>query len=71
LAKEKGIEVIDPPSLKKDNADLISRVAAIYGYREVIRLSRQMQAKKKSFNPAIGKIKDERILVLQRYRESI
>lgn len=48
-----------------DNADLISEAAIPAGFREVLRLTRTMQASKKSFNPAIGKIKHEQILVLE------
>jgi site-specific DNA-methyltransferase (cytosine-N4-specific) len=48
-----------------DNAEIISQVARPAGFREVLRLTRTMQASKKSFNPAIGKIKHEQILVLE------
>src|ERR1043165_2564408 len=46
------------------NADLISEVAAVNGFREVSRIERRMQDTKKAFNPAIGKIKHEQIVVL-------
>jgi len=48
------------------NADLISRIAGEYGFHEVSRFNRHMQDTKKAFNPAIGKIKTEQILVLQK-----
>lgn len=47
------------------NADLISEAGIPAGFREVARIDRHMQATKKSFNPAIGKIKTEQILVLE------
>lgn len=47
------------------NADIISEAGIQSGFREVARIDRQMQAAKKSFNPAIGKIKTENILVLE------
>lgn len=47
------------------NADLISKAGVGAGFREVSRLKRTMQSSKKSFNPAIGKIKSEDILILQ------
>lgn len=50
-----------------NNADLISSVAdECGGYREVARIPRTMQSTKKAFNPAIGKIKAEDILILER-----
>jgi site-specific DNA-methyltransferase (cytosine-N4-specific) len=47
------------------NADVISGVGGAAGFREVARIDRHMQATKKSFNPAIGKIKTEQILILE------
>lgn len=47
------------------NADLISELGSANGFREVGRIVRTIQATKKSFNPAIGKIKTEDILVLE------
>ena len=47
------------------NADLIAESGRPAGFVEVARLSRTMQASKKSFNPAIGRIKTEDILILQ------
>lgn len=48
-----------------NNTDLIRDAGLPAGFKEVGRLSRTMQASKKSFNPAIGKIKSEDILVLE------
>jgi site-specific DNA-methyltransferase (cytosine-N4-specific) len=47
------------------NADLISEVASNKGFKEVSRIHRRMQDTKKAFNPAIGKIKTEQIVILQ------
>jgi DNA modification methylase len=49
-----------------DNASLISDVGTKSGFREVARLERVIQATKKTFNPAIGKIKSEKILILRK-----
>lgn len=51
---------------KIDNAELLASVAIESGFIEHARLSRELQATKKAFNPIIGKIRDERILVLQK-----
>lgn len=51
-----------------DNAELVSSVAQKRDFTEACCLHRRMQATKKAFNPVIGKIKDERILVLQKDR---
>lgn len=48
-----------------NNAELISAAGIKAGFREVARLQRTMQSSKKSFNPAIGKIKSEDILILE------
>jgi site-specific DNA-methyltransferase (cytosine-N4-specific) len=48
-----------------DNAALIGEAAAANGFREAARISRRIQESRKSFNPAIGKIKTEHILILQ------
>lgn len=48
-----------------NNANLISGAGQKAGFVEVARLTRTMQATKKSFNPSIGKIKSEDILILQ------
>ncbi|PDW01143.1 hypothetical protein A9Q02_21245 [Candidatus Chloroploca asiatica] len=51
-----------------NNADVLIEAAQPYGFTEVARISRRMQDTKKAFNPAIGKIKDEYILILQKNR---
>ncbi len=51
---------------KVDNTELLANVAIESGFVEHARLSRELQATKKAFNPAIGKIRDERILILQK-----
>lgn len=48
-----------------NNADLISKAGLDAGFKEVARLKRTMQSSKKSFNPVIGKIKSEDILILE------
>ncbi len=48
-----------------NNADLISAAGRGVGFVEVLRIERTLQTTKKAFNPAIGKIKTENILVLQ------
>ena len=51
-----------------DNADILSEVSRTAGFREIVRITRTMQSTKKAFNPVIGKIKREQILVLQNVR---
>jgi DNA modification methylase len=48
-----------------DNADIIRDTAKLAGFRETMRIDRTLQTTKKSFNPAIGKIKKEQIVVLE------
>lgn len=48
-----------------DNAALITDVAMNLGYIEEARLSRRMLDTKKAFNPAIGKIKKEELVILR------
>ena len=48
-----------------DNAKLISDAGLEAGFVEAERVERTMLASKKSFNPAIGKIKTEAIVILQ------
>lgn len=48
-----------------NNADLISMAGNEAGFGEVLRIDRTLQATKKAFNPTIGKIKTENILVLE------
>jgi len=47
-----------------NNADIISDAGRSVGLRETMRINRTMQSTKKAFNPVIGKIKQEQILVL-------
>ena len=48
-----------------NNADLIAEAGQCEGFIEVARPTRILQATKKAFNPVIGKIKNEKILILQ------
>jgi site-specific DNA-methyltransferase (cytosine-N4-specific) len=48
-----------------NNADLIAEASRSAGFVEVRRIHRTLQTTKKSFNPAIGKIKTEAIIILQ------
>ena len=48
-----------------NNADLLSSVARETSFVELKRIPRRLQATKKAFNPAYGKIKTEEILVFQ------
>jgi site-specific DNA-methyltransferase (cytosine-N4-specific) len=48
-----------------DNAAILSEAARTAGFREALRITRNMQSTRKAFNPVIGKIKQEQILVLQ------
>jgi hypothetical protein len=54
--------------IRLNNADLISKAGTEAGFTEVMRLERTMQATKKAFNPAIGRIKTEQVLVLENTR---
>ncbi|MBB2961819.1 helix-turn-helix domain-containing protein [Methylobacterium sp. R2-1] len=51
-----------------DNAALLAEAASQVGFQECARISRELQATKKSFNPKIGKIRKENILILQKAR---
>ena len=60
--------VVGDSTLKRqriNNANLISEVGHSEGLVEVMRIDRTMQATKKAFNPVIGKIKNEAILILE------
>lgn len=50
------------------NADLIGEAGEEQGFKETARIVRNMQDTKKAFNPAIGKIKQEQILILRNDR---
>ena len=49
-----------------DNTSLLVNAATIAGFREVKRINRTIAPTRKSFNPRIGKIKTENILILQK-----
>ena len=49
-----------------DNASLISNAGATAGFREVARINRSIATTRKAFNPKIGKIKTENILILRK-----
>lgn len=49
-----------------DNAEIISQAANLVNLTEVARIGREIQSTKKSFNPVIGKIKKEKILILKK-----
>ncbi len=53
---------------KIHNADVLSHVAQSCGFQEMLRINRIIQNTKKAFNPTIGKIKNEQILVLKKMR---
>lgn len=48
------------------NADLVSEAGATGKFSEYMRIRRRIQLTKKSFNPSIGKIKVEDVLILRR-----
>ncbi|MDR1618050.1 MAG: hypothetical protein LBS06_03250 [Treponema sp.] len=49
-----------------DNANLLHESSCESGFREVMRINRNMQPTKKYFNPSIGKIKNENIVIFER-----
>ena len=49
-----------------DNASLLAKAGASAGLREVARIKRTIAATRKAFNPKIGRIKTENILILQK-----
>lgn len=49
-----------------DNASLVADAGAKFGFREVARLERAIASTRKAFNPKIGRIKSENILILQK-----
>ena len=51
---------------KIDNASLLAKAAQQHGFNEVTRIPRIIQKTKKSFNPKIGKIRSEYILILKK-----
>ena len=48
-----------------DNAEVLAQAAVSAGFTEVARLSRNMKDTSKAFNPRIGKIKTEKIVIFQ------
>lgn len=48
-----------------NNADAISRAAAEHGFVEEVRLQRRLLDTRKAFNPSIGKVKREHIVILR------
>ena len=49
-----------------DNASLLAEAATGLGFREVGRIERTIAPTRKAFNPKIGRIKNENILILQK-----
>ena len=49
-----------------DNASLLAAAGADAGFREAARITRTIAPTRKSFNPRIGRIKQENILILQK-----
>jgi DNA modification methylase len=54
-----------------NNADLIAAAGLAEGFTEIARPTRRLQMTKKAFNPVIGKIKDEKIIILQKGRGTL
>ena len=50
-----------------DNASLIADAGECFGFREVARFERSIPSSSRAFNPKIGRIRDEKILILQKY----
>jgi site-specific DNA-methyltransferase (cytosine-N4-specific) len=48
-----------------NNADVLAEAAGEFGFREEARIARRMKDTAKAFNPVIGKIKSEDILILR------
>lgn len=51
---------------KIDNTSILSDSGAKVGFREVSRIKRNLAPTRKAFNPKIGRIKTEKILILQK-----
>lgn len=49
-----------------DNASLLAETGTSAGFREVMRIRRTIEPTRKAFNPKIGRIKTENILILQK-----
>ena len=52
-----------------DNASVISSTGRESGFHEVARIEREIPSTRKAFNPKIGRIKKENILILQKEQE--
>lgn len=59
-----GDSTIDHKRL--DNTSLLAEIGASIGFREVTRIKRTIAPTRKAFNPKIGRIKTEHILILQK-----
>ena len=59
-----GNSTIDGKSV--DNASLLSAAGQPEGFEQVACVERKIPSRRKSFNPKIGKIRTERILVLRK-----
>lgn len=59
-----GDSTIDGVSI--DNASLLSAAGETAGFREVARINRTIAPTRKAFNPRIGRIKSENILILRK-----
>ena len=49
-----------------DNTSLLAEAGAESGFREIARIKRTIAATRKSFNPRLGGIKTEHILILRK-----
>ena len=49
-----------------DNSSIISNAGVAAGFREVARINRKIATTRKSFNPKIGKIRTENVLILRK-----
>jgi site-specific DNA-methyltransferase (cytosine-N4-specific) len=66
--------VIGDSTLKGEiikNDELLIEVAGETGFRVEANINRQLQAGKKYFNPKIGKIKDEHIVILRNSGDNV
>lgn len=59
-----GDSTID--GVRIDNASLLATAGETTGFREVARINRKIAPTRKSFNPRIGRIKSEKILILRK-----
>ena len=51
-----------------DNSQIVITAGAKFGINEVSVIERKLQATRKAFNPKIGKIRSENIIILQNQR---